>query len=171
MERNEMFPTFLLGQCKKLPEALSVPKNRPASHYMKICCFNQRRVLFLRSKPHHKALRDLPAVRLTTEAVPAVIASTWEWISCLDSSTLFWTHTRDACKSRQVYDTVTIGMGLLRTPERSHYKTIPRFCLYSGLAPKRPRSQPCPSQASCSFTDAGWHGSSPGFFHCFLFSF
>lgn len=31
----------------------------------------------------------LPEVRLTTEAVPAVIASTWEWISCLDSSILF----------------------------------------------------------------------------------
>ncbi len=38
----------------------------------------------------------IPAVRLTTEAVPAVMASTWEWISCLDSSTLFWTHTLEA---------------------------------------------------------------------------
>lgn len=32
---------------------------------------------------------NLPAVRLTTDAVPAVMASTCEWISCLDSSTLF----------------------------------------------------------------------------------
>jgi len=38
----------------------------------------------------------IPAVRLTTDAVPAVMASTWEWISCLDSSTLFWTHILDA---------------------------------------------------------------------------
>lgn len=39
---------------------------------------------------------SLPAVRLTTDAVPAVMASTCEWISCLDSSTLFWTQTLDA---------------------------------------------------------------------------
>lgn len=39
---------------------------------------------------------DSPAVRLTTDAVPAVMASTWEWISCLDSSTLFWTQALDA---------------------------------------------------------------------------
>lgn len=37
-----------------------------------------------------------PAVRLTTEAVPAVMASTWEWISCFDSSILFWIHILDA---------------------------------------------------------------------------
>lgn len=46
-----------------------------------------------------------PAVRLTTEAVPAVMASTWEWISCFDSSILFCIHTFEAwreetkCKS------------------------------------------------------------------------
>lgn len=37
-----------------------------------------------------------PAVRLTTEAVPAVIASTWEWISCFDSSILFLRQALDA---------------------------------------------------------------------------
>lgn len=39
-------------------------------------------------------LEFLPAVRLTMDAVPAVMASTWEWISCLDSSILF---LRQAC--------------------------------------------------------------------------
>lgn len=49
--------------------------------------------------------RHWPAVRLTTEAVPAVMASTWEWISCFDSSILFCIHTFEAwreetkCKS------------------------------------------------------------------------
>lgn len=38
----------------------------------------------------------LPAVRLTMEAVPAVMASTWEWISCLDSSILFLRQAWDA---------------------------------------------------------------------------
>lgn len=38
----------------------------------------------------------LPAVRLTTEAVPAVMASTWEWISCFDSSILFLRQAFDA---------------------------------------------------------------------------
>lgn len=38
----------------------------------------------------------LPAVRLTIDAVPAVMASTWEWISCLDSSILFLRHAWDA---------------------------------------------------------------------------
>lgn len=38
----------------------------------------------------------VPAVRLTTEAVPAVIASTWEWISCFDSSILFLRQALDA---------------------------------------------------------------------------
>lgn len=44
--------------------------------------------------------KALPAVRLTMEAVPAVIASTWEWISCFDSSILFLRQAWDALNTR-----------------------------------------------------------------------
>lgn len=45
---------------------------------------------------HSYPTPHIPAVRLTTEAVPAVIASTWEWISCFDSSILFLRQALDA---------------------------------------------------------------------------
>lgn len=35
------------------------------------------------------------------EAVPAVMASTWEWISCLDSSILFLRQAWDALNKRR----------------------------------------------------------------------
>lgn len=43
----------------------------------------------------------LPAVRFTTEAVPAVMASTWEWISCFDSSILFLRHALEAYEEEE----------------------------------------------------------------------
>ena len=52
-ERNEMFPTFLLGQREKVPEALRVPKNRLASRPTKICCFNQGTVIVSKAKPQY----------------------------------------------------------------------------------------------------------------------
>lgn len=36
------------------------------------------------------------------EAVPAVMASTWEWISCLDSSILFLRQAWDAFQQRNI---------------------------------------------------------------------
>lgn len=35
------------------------------------------------------------------DAVPAVMASTWEWISCLDSSILFLRQAWDALKKKK----------------------------------------------------------------------
>lgn len=49
-------------------------------------------------------LEFLPAVRLTMDAVPAVMASTWEWISCLDSSILFLRQAWDALKRAEKND-------------------------------------------------------------------
>lgn len=129
----------LLGQWEKMPEVLGVPKNRLSSHNMKIC-FNRRTFFFLNeTTTHHKPLRVLPAVRLTTEAVPAVMASTWEWISCLDSSTLFWTHTLDACKTRQLCDTIIAqnNLGNQRSCARKWDQYF-GYTLLTGPAPRRP---------------------------------
>lgn len=102
-------PHFSWVSGRKMPKALRMPKNSRLIIWKSVSI--RELFSFFKKTKHkttaqHEPLRLLPAVRLTTEAVPAVMASTWEWISCLDSSTLFWTHTLDACKTRQLHDII-----------------------------------------------------------------
>lgn len=130
--------------------------------------FKIKKTAFKQNSNAAQILRDLPAVRLTTEAVPAVIASTWEWISCLDSSTLFWTHTLDACKARQRQNTITAQNypGDRKSPpikSDQHFGYI----LLMRPTPTGPLSYPkqYPQQASCSFGDTQWRANSPCVLH------
>lgn len=69
-------------------------------------------------------LMHSPAVRLTTDAVPAVMASTWEWISCLDSSTLFWTQTLDAFQEREKDGCWLSSQWEIFNPDKLYYQWL-----------------------------------------------
>lgn len=58
----------------------------------------------------------LPDVRFTTEAVPAVMASTCEWISCFDSSILFFLQALEACKQKGSMSALSIFGNSFPTP-------------------------------------------------------
>lgn len=78
------------------------------------------------------------------EAVPAVIASTWEWISCLDSSILFlrqawdalnkeekktislWSHDKDPEYTSQHSYRISISMNPLNKGEFNLTASVPR---------------------------------------------